>query len=113
MSEPKFTPGEWVVLPPKKTGKRYRIAARATFGGGGAISSATALWTLATIGNGAPGDTLETEGSNAQLMAAAKDLYAACEAFMELFMNSDMRPEDESHEVAAKIRAALAKAKGV
>lgn len=36
---------------------------------------------IATIENGAPGDTLETEGANARLFAAADDLlaYAVCE----------------------------------
>lgn len=48
--------------------------------------------------------------ANAQLIAAAPELYAACKAFVELFRNSDMRPEDECHEIFALARAALSKA---
>lgn len=33
---------------------------------------------VATIENGAPGDTLETEEANARLIASAPDLLAAC-----------------------------------
>jgi hypothetical protein len=46
------------------------------------------------------------------VFAAAPDLLEACEAFIALFNDCDMRPEDESHEVASTIRAAIKKAKG-
>lgn len=38
------------------------------------------------------------------------DLLAACKAFVVLFNSSDMRPEDECHEVYALASAAIAKA---
>lgn len=47
---------------------------------------------------------------NAKLIAAAPELLMACEAFMELWKDSDMRPEDECHELAATIREAIKKA---
>lgn len=59
-------------------------------------------------------DELENEVSaNFKLMAASKDLLKACQAFMELFNNSDMRPEDESYEVAGVIEDAINKALGL
>ena len=38
---------------------------------------------LATVENGAPGDTLETEEANARLIAAAPGLLAACKAVVD------------------------------
>lgn len=50
---------------------------------------------------------------HADLVASHERLVKACEAFMELFRNSDMSPEDESHAVAGKIGAALTQAREV
>ena len=50
--------------------------------------------------------------ANGKLIAAAPDLLEACQRFMDLFSDCDMRPEDESHEVATIIRAAISKATG-
>ncbi|MGC1273212.1 MAG: hypothetical protein WBC44_05855 [Planctomycetaceae bacterium] len=44
-------------------------------------------WLVATIENGAPGDTLETEGANARLFAAAPDLLAACKEALSIETN--------------------------
>lgn len=44
------------------------------------------------------------------LIDAAPDLLEACKAFLELFKNSDMRPEDESHEIANIVQMAVNKA---
>lgn len=41
------------------------------------VSGGKVAYVIATIENGAPGDTLETEGHTAHLVAAAPDLYAA------------------------------------
>ena len=38
------------------------------------------------------------------------ELLEACESFVALFDDSDMRPEDECHEVAGLMRKAIAKA---
>jgi hypothetical protein len=65
---------------------------------------------VATIENGQPGDTCETEGHTARLFAAAPDLLAACQAFIELANDCDMRPEDETHELYGVIRRAISKA---
>lgn len=48
--------------------------------------------------------------ANAKLIVAAPDLLAACQSFMGLFLESDMRPEDECREIASIMRAAIAKA---
>jgi hypothetical protein len=53
---------------------------------------------------------LEEREANAHLLAAAPALLAACKAFMELWRDCDMRPEDECHEVAGIIREAIAEA---
>lgn len=37
--------------------------------------------------------------ANARLIAAAPSLLLACQAYVDLFRSSDMRPEDECHEV--------------
>lgn len=55
----------------------------------------------------------EEDWKKAYLAAAAPELLAACQAFMELFQNSDMRPEDESYEVADVIESAIKKALGI
>lgn len=79
---------------------------------------------IAEIHNGAPGDTLETEGANARLMAAAPDLLAACKkaADGDLFaygvagVGGDKDNRDrciaEARSLMAEARAAVAKAEG-
>lgn len=56
--------------------------------------------------------TLEDQEANARLIAAAPDLLSACQAFLNLFCNSDMRPEDECHVIAAQCHDAINKATG-
>lgn len=41
-----------------------------------------------------------------------RELVESCEAFMSLYREADMRPEDECWEIAALCRKALEKAKG-
>lgn len=48
--------------------------------------------------------------SNLRLIEAAPDLLAACEAFVALFRECDMRPEDECHEVLGTMLRAIEKA---
>lgn len=112
------TPGPWEALPPAKLGKHWRVAQRGMLGGGGVLGSATAMWLIAVIENGAPGDTLETEEANARLIAAAPDLLAACERLLPWATLSDgetvtddvMNPHLLADVQAA--RAAIAKARG-
>ncbi len=77
------TPGEWEAMPPKKIGKHWRVGANAKLGGNGAIGGASVLYYVATIDNGAPGDTLETEEANARLIAAAPEMLQACKDGLE------------------------------
>ncbi|MGC1272969.1 MAG: hypothetical protein WBC44_04630 [Planctomycetaceae bacterium] len=65
------------------------------------------LWIVATIENGAPGDTLKTEGANARLFAAAPDLLEACKALL-LCADNDVKHRD----IARQAREAIAKAEG-
>lgn len=41
------------------------------------------------------------------------EMRAACKAFMDLFSDSDMRPEDECHELADRIQRVLAKCNAI
>lgn len=67
-----------------------------------------AKWHLATIENGAPGDTLKTEESNARLIAAAPDLLAACVALVRWRDGGGGNLQRD--DVIAAARAAIAKA---
>jgi hypothetical protein len=58
-------------------------------------------------------ETLGEQGeSNARLIAASPELLAFAKAFIALFRDSDMRPEDECHELYELATAAVAKAEG-
>lgn len=48
--------------------------------------------------------------ANAHLIAASPDLLKACQSFIELFKESDMRPEDECRELFSEIKDAVDKA---
>lgn len=72
-------------------------------------------WHVATIENGAPGDTLETEKANAKLMSAAKDLLAACNKAIGAFgalKETNNLPSGWDVMVVKPILAAIAKATG-
>jgi hypothetical protein len=66
MSEAKHTPGEWKAEKGFE-GEPDRWCVVTSQGG----------YVIATIHNGAPGDTLETEAANARVMAASEKLLAA------------------------------------
>jgi hypothetical protein len=75
---------------------------------------------IAIVHNGAPGDSLDTEEANAQLMAAAPEMLRACDAARRVF-EAQRRVCDEKEwkdsfglEDAAwtKLEAAIASAKG-
>lgn len=54
--------------------------------------------------------TRETWANACYIVTAANafpELVEACQAFVELFRDSDMRPEDECHELYATMKAAL------
>lgn len=75
----KHTPGEWTAVKADlysdgEESDPDRWAVCADIGG--------QQFFIATIENGAPGDTMETEGANARLFAAAKDLLAACKSLI-------------------------------
>ncbi len=74
MSAP-FTPGPWKpVCGLDDDNTRWSVVAAAS----------NHEWHIATIENGQPGDSLETEAATASLIAAAPDLYeAAKHAAME------------------------------
>jgi hypothetical protein len=54
----------------------------------------------------------DVKEANASLVAAAPELYDFANGFVELFRDSDMRPEDERHELYSKAMSALKKARG-
>lgn len=55
-------------------------------------------------------DKVDEMKANAKLIAAAPELLEACNYFIELFQESDMRPEDECNELYYKIKEAINKA---
>ena len=69
------TPGDW--LPSfEQPDEPERCAVWARLGG--------REYLVATIENGAPGDTLETEKANARLIAASPRMLAACQLALKL-----------------------------
>lgn len=83
----------------------------------------TQPYNIAVIENGQPGDTMETEGATARLMAAAPELLSAlkCLLIVEMLRETAMSHGDESAVEAANdakwsavdaARTAIAKAEG-
>lgn len=110
MANAKHTPGEFVALPPGKPGKRWRVAAKGRLGGG-SMAAAEVTWIVATIGNGAPGDTLETEGANARLFAASPDLLRELVDFHDHTIDMGWH-ECDGIPGGCPVAAAIAKAEG-
>jgi len=65
---------------------------------------------IATIENGAPGDTLETETYNAHLISAAPDLLAACKRAKELLVSEVTKEPDRT--IFWELVSAIRKAEG-
>lgn len=113
VSDSKHTPGPWKAGV-GVDGEADRWGVWAAYG--------NRQWHIATVENGAPGDTLETEAATAHLIAAAPDLLAACEALLEASRNlrgefvctGDItaRTLEPMFEADDEAQAALAKAKG-
>lgn len=48
-----------------------------------------------------------SDANNRQLAEQNKELMEACKAYVELFRETDMRPEDECNELLYKMQAAI------
>jgi hypothetical protein len=101
---------EWEAVPPKKPRKNWMVAVRGPLGGKGSIGGACVLWDVATIHNGAPGNTLQTQEEIAHIMAASKELLAACQMALASLQCQEWLSFDETINTLA---AAVRKAKGV
>jgi hypothetical protein len=76
-TETQHTPGAWIAVKADINGddpNRWAVCV-----------DGDPQYFLATIENGAPGDTLDTEEANARLIAAAPDLLKGCALAMALF----------------------------
>lgn len=109
MTDAKYTPGPWSVghTNPKDYGGGIIHYYTSVHVGSGTNRSNA----LATVGMGGPGATVstpETVQANARLIAAAPELYAALERFMEIY-NEGQLPSRDALEMA---EAALAKVSG-
>lgn len=101
----KQTPGSWVAI----RGHDENRADRWTV-----CTESEPHYLIAVIENGAPGDTLETEGCNAHLIAAAPELLAAAliaTAEMECYC-CDVGVAVQEHCGKCHLVAAIAKAEG-
>lgn len=107
MSEARWTPGPWSAVRADPHGfkdepDRWVVVAKVD----------GKEYFVASIENGAPGDTLETEKNNAHLFAAAKKMYAALEQLSEA-LDPNRDPSKFSCKQLADIgRAALSAARG-
>lgn len=73
MSERKWTPGKWSV---------YQVERETYWPGIDAGRTSIVVWGDQQENNGVQGDTLEEAKANAQLIAAAPDMYEALEAIV-------------------------------
>ncbi len=87
------TPGEWVASEPPELGGHWEIVTPGAPDGG--------AWIIAEIHNGRPGDTLKTEGANARVMAASKDLLAVALAYEQWEADVLMSREAWANDAAA------------
>lgn len=106
MSKPRHTPGPWKPWKGDEDDpERWSVVA----------AYGDKPWVIATVENGAPGDTLKTEEATARLIAAAPDLLAELEATRDWLASFSVPPTatiQEKEDRLADINAAIAKAKG-
>lgn len=99
------TPGPWVAVSGRESGGSDRWSI---------VSGGATPWLIAVVENGQPGDTLETEACTARLIAAAPDLLAALECYVNHPV-LDWRDADSCPVCGQNLPlalAAIAKAKG-
>lgn len=77
----------------------------------GVVVDGPRQWIVAVIHNGAPGDTMETEGWNAHLFAAAPDLLDACRLALSVMRAHGIVDMSEKF-AESELTAAIAKATG-
>ncbi len=111
MSEAKHTPGPWKAEQVDVLGNDPTRWAVLSDGG----------WVVASIENGIPGESLETEAANAAYIVRAcnahEDLLAALEAMVDCqdeagLLEHDLDGHEESICALCMARAAIAKARG-
>ena len=98
MSERKWTPGKWSV---------YEVERETYWPGIDAGRTSIVVWGDQQENNGVQGDTLEEAKANAQLIAAAPNLYEALENLANACQNAD-----DSYQWVAEAFDVLAKARG-
>ncbi len=102
-STPTPTPGPWIALrgvdgEPHRWGVFQAVADRPNYH-------------IASVENGAPGDTLKTEEANARLFAAAPDLLALL-VEARSWVDGDEKIFPREQDICNRIDAAIAKARG-
>jgi hypothetical protein len=102
------TPGSWIAIQAdlhcedeKPDPKRWAV-----------LVDGERRWFVATIENGAPGDTLDTEEANALLIASAPDLLAALRAIVPEGLDEYWMQTPEGVEACRLAGAAIAKSEG-
>ena len=102
MSDPKFTPGPWSV---DEQEERFDVMYKPEGPKGSPHYHITTLWAKDEHSETDPHFSIERTRADASLIAAAPDLYAACEAAL-------LRDDVADCDLGDMIRAALAKARG-
>ncbi len=106
MNEPKYTPGPWAVLP-EECDKPYIRVRGTRLGGRYKIANV-----LTPVYEGAPDREANETRANARLIAAAPDLLEAAAAVVARWDTPSWKDAAPTGEVIARLRAAIAKARG-
>jgi len=67
-------------------------------------------WLLEAKGTHVGAETVEQARANAKLILCAPEMLEVLQKFIDLFIESDMRPEDECHELYEEINNVIKKA---